>query len=179
MSDRPPDPDAVFGALPAPYVLLTPDFTIVQASDAFLRANGFERAQLLGRDIFSVFGARPADPQVNAATMDNLRASLVKVRNTAATDEMAVQRYDIPVPGQPGQRQQRYWSATNSPVLDDAGNVAYILHHVRDVTARVRGNARRDALLGLTDAWRDVRAPREIVLTALAILGELLGVSRV
>ncbi|WBS04168.1 PAS domain-containing protein [Pseudoduganella sp. SL102] len=179
MSDRTPDPAAVFGALPAPYVLLTPDFTIVLASDAFLRANGWQREQLIGRDVFAVFAALPTDPQANARTMANLHASLARVLDTRAPDEMAVQRYDIPLPGQPGLFQQKYWSAVNSPVLDDAGNVAYIVHYVKDVTARMRGTARRDALRSLADAWRDVRAPREIVRTALEILGEVLGVSRV
>ncbi|WP_165390776.1 ATP-binding protein [Pseudoduganella lutea] len=179
MSDRTPDPGAVFGALPAPYVLLTPDFTIVLASDAFLRANGYERAQLIGRNVFAAFGTLPDNPQANDATMANLRASLHKVLETKAPDAMPVQRYDLPVPGHPGELQQKYWSPVNAPVLDDAGNVTYIVHHVKDVTARVRGNARRDALVRLTDAWRDLRSPREIVLAGLAILGELLGASRV
>ena len=179
MSDQLPDPGALFGALPAPCLLLSPDFTIVQASDAYLRANGYRREQLVGRDLFAVYGAQPADPRANAGTMDKLRASLRKVLATGEPDEMAVQRYELPVPGKPGRFQQKHWVLANSPVPDAAGNVAWIVHHVRDVTARVRGTARRDALLSLADAWRDVRAPRDIVLAALAILGELLGVSRV
>lgn len=43
MSDRTPDLGDVFAALPAPYLLLTPDLTIAMASDAFLRASGSTR----------------------------------------------------------------------------------------------------------------------------------------
>ncbi len=179
MSDRTPDLGIVFNALPAPYLLLAADFTIVQATDAYLRANGTTRAQLIGRNCFDVFGGNSADRLDNDLTMANLRASLTRVLETRRPDAMPVQRYDIPAPDRPGEFLQRHWSPVNTPVLDDAGNVTAIVHYVKDVSARVRGNARRDALVRLSDAWRDLRSPREIVSAALAMLGELLGVDRV
>ncbi|WP_338771237.1 ATP-binding protein [Massilia sp. METH4] len=179
MSDRTPDLATVFGGLPAPYLLLAPDFTIVEATNAYVRANGTTRAELIGRDVFDVFRQHGSDSHKNTATLANLRASLLRVLETKAPDAMPVQRYDIPVQGRPGEFEEKYWNPVNSPVLDDAGNVAYIVHYVKDVTARVRGSARKEALVRLTDAWRDLSSPREIVFTALKVLGELLGVSRV
>jgi len=179
MSDRIPDLGAVIGALPAPYLLLAADFTIVQASNAYVRANGTTHEQLVGRNVLDVFGALPAASRANSDTMANLRASLLRVLETRAQDAMPVQRYGIPVSGRPGEFLEKHWSPVNTPVLDEAGNVTGILHYVKDVTARVRGYARRDALVRLTDAFRDLSSPREIVYTGLSILGELLGVSRV
>jgi PAS domain S-box-containing protein len=179
MSKRLPDPGLIFGALPAPYLLLAADFTIVDATGAYVRANGTTREQLVGRDMFEVFRQHGTDPEKNARTMANLRASLLRVLETGAPDAMPVQRYDIPVAGRPGEFEEKHWNPVNSPVLDDAGNVAYIVHYVKDVTARVRGSARREALVRLSEAWRDLGSPREIVYAGLKVLGELLGVSRI
>jgi serine phosphatase RsbU (regulator of sigma subunit) len=54
---------------------------------------------------------------------------------------MAVQRYDIPLPD--GTWDVRYWSPVNVPVLDDAGDVAFLLHRSDDITdyVRLRGEA--------------------------------------
>src|SRR4051794_27213433 len=94
----PPLPDfrLLFESTPGLYLVLTPDFTIVAASAAYLRATMTGRDQLLGRNIFEVFPDNPADP--TATGVANLRASLERVLRTGASDAMAVQRYDIPRP---------------------------------------------------------------------------------
>ncbi len=66
----------------------------------------------------------------------NLRASLLRVRDTGRPDSMALQRYDILVPHDGFA--VRYWSPVNVPVLDAAGRVEFILHQVLDVTDYVR-----------------------------------------
>jgi len=45
---------------------------------------------------------------------------------------MAVQQYDVR--NDKGEFELKYWSPTNSPVLDSNGNLLYILHRVVDVT---------------------------------------------
>ena len=48
---------------------------------------------------------------------------------------MPVQRYDIRRPeAEGGGFVERYWSPLNSPVLDEQGKVAYLVHRVEDVT---------------------------------------------
>ena len=49
---------------------------------------------------------------------------------------MAVQKYDIRRPD--GIFEERYWSPVNKPVLDEKGELVYIVHSVVDVTRRVR-----------------------------------------
>jgi PAS domain S-box-containing protein len=51
--------------------------------------------------------------------------------------------------------------------------------YFRDVTARKREEARRNALFELTDIFRDVTAPEEIMYQASELLGKTLKVSRV
>ena len=48
---------------------------------------------------------------------------------------MAVQKYDIRKPdAEGGSFETRHWSPLNTPVLDDAGVVKWIIHYVEDVT---------------------------------------------
>jgi PAS domain S-box-containing protein len=51
--------------------------------------------------------------------------------------------------------------------------------YFRDITARMREEARRTALLSLTEIFRDLRTPEEIMYKASEVLGTTLGVSRV
>ena len=51
--------------------------------------------------------------------------------------------------------------------------------YFRDITARMQEEARRTAFFTLTDIFRDLSAPDEIVYKAAEILGKTLGVSRV
>ncbi|WP_437282411.1 ATP-binding protein [Sorangium sp. So ce375] len=128
---------AIFEGIPGNYVVLRPDFTIVAASDAFLRAANTRREELLGRNAFDVFPDNPDD--LHATGTRNLRASFERVIQTGAPDSMAVQKYDIPRPeAEGGGFEERYWSPLNSPLLGPDGKVAYIIHRVEDVTEFVR-----------------------------------------
>jgi PAS domain S-box-containing protein len=138
-----PEPDyrRLFEATPVPYVVLTPDYTIVAANDARLRATMTTREAIIGRQLFDVFPDNPDDP--GATGVANLRASLARVMAEAKPDAMPVQKYDIPHPD--GGFEERYWAPLNVPVLDDHGKVTYIVHCVEDVTGLVktREQARR------------------------------------
>jgi PAS domain-containing protein len=52
------------------------------------------------------------------------------------TDNMAVLRYDIRNADGTG-FELRYWLPKNIPVLDEQGNISYIIHYVQDVTAQI------------------------------------------
>ncbi|WP_049876283.1 ATP-binding protein [Sorangium cellulosum] len=128
---------AIFEGIPGNYVVIRPDFTVVAASDAFLRAANIRREEFLGRHIFDVFPDNPDDP--HATGTRNLRASIERVIQMRAPDSMAVQKYDIPRPeAEGGGFEERYWSPLNSPLLGPDGRVAYIIHRVEDVTEFVQ-----------------------------------------
>jgi signal transduction histidine kinase len=125
---------ALFECLPGSYLVLNPDLTIMAVSDAYLHATMTQREQLLHRNVFDVFPDNPDLPTADGAA--NLRTSINRVLQTAETDTMAIQRYDVRRPD--GQFEERYWSSANSPVLSPTREIIYIVHRVEDVTGFVR-----------------------------------------
>ena len=132
-----PDFQTLFQCVPGLYLVLSPDFTIVAVSDAYLRATMTKREEILGRGIFEVFPDNPNDP--TATGVRNLRASLERVLRDKIPDTMAMQKYDIRKPqSEGGEFEERFWSPVNSPILDSDNEVSYIIHRVEDVTEFVR-----------------------------------------
>lgn len=130
-----PDPDfrALFESAPGLYLVLSPDLTIVAVSDAFLRATASERPAILGRDVFEAFPDDPDDP--GATGVANLRASLERVLAQRQPDVMEVQKFDVRRPrSEGGGFEARFWSSVNSPVLDAAGELRYIIRRVWSVS---------------------------------------------
>jgi PAS domain S-box-containing protein len=121
---------AVLEQAPWLYLILDPSFRIVAVSDAYLAATMTDREQIVGRHVLDVFPDNPDDP--GATGVSNLRASLERVRSRRKPDVMAVQKYDIRRPD--GEFEVRYWSPVNKPVLDERGELRYIIHRVEDVT---------------------------------------------
>ena len=135
-SHQSPDFRALFESAPGLYLVLTPDLTIVAASDAYLRATMTRREDIIGHGLFEVFPDNPSDP--TATGTRNLRASLERVRQDRVPDVMALQKYDVRRPASDGgEFEERYWSPTNSPMLSAVGDIDYIIHRVEDVSAFV------------------------------------------
>ncbi len=131
----------IFESVPGLYLVLTPAFEIVEASNAYLKATMTTR-DIIGKNIFDVFPDNPEDPKATGA--GNLRASLEMVLESRVADTMAIQKYDIRRPeSQGGEFEVRYWRPLNSPVLDSRGNVTYIIHHAEDVTDFVKLQQRK------------------------------------
>jgi signal transduction histidine kinase/ActR/RegA family two-component response regulator len=132
-----PDFRALFESAPGLYLVMTPSFEIVAASDAYLKATMTTRADILGRHLFDVFPDNPADP--TATGVRNLTTSLKRVLRDKRPDAMAIQKYDIRRPdSEGGSFEERYWSPVNSPVFRSDGEVLYIMHRVEDVTDFIR-----------------------------------------
>lgn len=144
MTDAEIDYAAVFQALPGAVALLTPELVYAAANEAFLRMSGRTSDQVVGRYLFDVFPDNPTDP--TATGMRNLEASLRRVVTTGERDAMALQRYDVEVPGRPGTWEERYWSPVNAPVHGPDGSVVLVVHRVEEVTEliRARGGAGGD-----------------------------------
>ncbi len=125
---------SLFESLPGLYLVLTPGYNIVAASDAYLKATLTEREAIVGRNLFEVFPDNPNDPTADGAR--NLRASLERVAEHHASDTMAIQKYDVRRPD--GTFDEKYWSPINSPLLGADRQMLYIIHRVEDVTDFVR-----------------------------------------
>ncbi len=121
------DLDALFASAPSPYVLLDPELRIVWANLAYLHVTGRDRDTLIGRIITEEF---PAPPDTVSDQM--LRASFRRVLATGKTDHLPLIPYPIVTNG--GQLEERYWSATHTPILGAQGRVEFILQNTMDVT---------------------------------------------
>lgn len=147
-----PNFQLLFEALPHLVLVLTPgpDFIMVAANEGRLRGTNTRREDCIGRSIFEVFGRNPDGQSEFGAGV--LRASLERVVQTGKPDRMAITKYDIPRPASEGDGfEVRYWSPLNVPVLDDRGEVRYIIHQTEDVTDQVLAEQHSRTHLKLAD----------------------------
>jgi PAS domain S-box-containing protein len=131
----------IFESAPALFLVLGTDenFTILDASNAMLRATYTEREAIVGRPVSEVFPDNPEEP--GATGKANLHASLKRVLAERRPDTQAVQKHDIRRPKSSGVGfEERYWSPVNAPVFGDNGQMLYIVHRVEDVTEFVTAN---------------------------------------
>jgi|GEM_PF-4805441 len=129
---------ALFEYAPGLYLVVLPEnYEIAAVSEAYLKATMTKREEIMGKTLFEVF---PDDPGLKGATgVRNLSASLERVKTNKRADVMAVQHYPIRKPKeQGGDFEDRFWSPINSPVFDQNGEIAYIIHRVEDVTEYTR-----------------------------------------
>jgi PAS domain S-box-containing protein len=155
--------EALFSASPNPYVLLDLSLTIVGMNDAYLHVTMRKREDLLGRNMFEAF---PSDP--DSSSHRQLRGSLEKVVREKTADYLSLIEYAIPLPSGQG-FEERYWSATHTPLFNHNGEMTFILQHTVDVTElhRLRNLARTTILpsgpsaLIETDMFRRAQAVQE------------------
>ena len=123
-----------FDASPNPYVLLTPDLKIAGVNQAYLDATRSERSALIGRPLFAAFDGGPGEEAPE--NVRQVQASLEKARDTRQRDHLAVVRFSMPIVGPDGEEafEERLWSATHTPVLNEQGGVSFLLQHTTDVT---------------------------------------------
>ena len=125
---------AAFEASTNPYMLLTPDLRYAGMNAAYLAAVGMRREDLIGRPVFDVFTG--GDSSEGTANAQQLRSSFEKVLATGERDHLALIRFAIPVTQADGSvsHEERFWSASHTPLHDAAGNIVLILQHTSDIT---------------------------------------------
>ena len=116
------------------YVVVDTTGRIVGMTDAYLEATQRTRSQLVGENIVEAFPDDPDDPDANGNQV--LSDSLDRCFNSAKVEYLAIQRYDINLPGQGFV--ERYWRPVNAPVIGSNGKVQYVIHGSEDVTESVR-----------------------------------------
>jgi len=114
------------------YLVISPSLRIVAATDAFLAETFTSRDDIVGKGIFEAF---PGDPNnEDTSSVDHWRHSLETVLESRLPHTMAMQRYDIRMPGDDGAFTVRYWCPSNVPILDEVGEVQLIIHITEDIT---------------------------------------------
>lgn len=128
-----PDYTALFAASPYPYLLIAPDFTIIGANPAYLRATGKMQEEVVGKHIFEAFPANPED--TDATNLDEVRTSIELAISTRKPHTSALLRYAVPRDTPDGVVfDERYWSAVHTPVFTENGDVAFVSQNAVDVT---------------------------------------------
>jgi len=162
------DYEAVFNSLFAPFVVLTPDLVVAAANEAYLRATGRSRDEVVGRPIFAAFPG--VSNGTNAEELEPVRASLERVLTKHTSDVVPLVRREVERSDRPGEYEERYWHVVNVPVLDKDGDVRFIVNRCEDITSLVR------AARGDRDGNGEVR-PDELHRQIFAHARELAGVS--
>lgn len=117
---------------PAMFLILSPEFKILTASDLYLQAIDAKREELVGKYIFDAFPNNPDYPEADG--MKNIHASLLEVLRTKKPHHMLLQRYDVPDRSNEGKSLTRYWDTSHTPVLDENGAISYIIQLANNVT---------------------------------------------
>jgi PAS domain S-box-containing protein len=134
--ERDPAPGAawsrIFGAAPAPLLLLSPDLVVLSASDEWLAATGTSPEHAVGRPVTDVLAS------------STLAACLQRARGTGRPTVAAAVRADVRRPD--GTTTERWWDVRAVPVTGGNGDVAVLFVRTDDVTARPAASAGTRAL---------------------------------
>jgi PAS domain S-box-containing protein len=124
----------LFEAIPGLHIVLSPDFKIVAASDAYIAATMKKRAELLGRIFFEVFPDNPEDVKNNAGY--SLQGALQTVLDQKKALHTPLRKYKVQKPD--GTFETKYWSSEDKPLFNENNEVQYILHSVTEITDLIR-----------------------------------------
>ena len=136
-----------------PTIVVQPDapkFTIVNVSRSYLEITGIPLTNLVG---FGLLEAFPANPHIEENGADQLKESLTEALVTKRETVLDARRYDIHVPGT-NRWEARYWTATNSPILNEQGEVECIVHITQDVTTTYHLAQKKTLEFNIAEAQR-------------------------
>jgi PAS domain S-box-containing protein len=119
-----------------------PGFTILDANIAYLTSTNSTREELIGHSVFGAFPANPTDEV--SKNIERTIFSFEQAILTKHTHTMSNYRYDIPIRGTE-EFEERYWTTSNTPVLDERGNVAFLIHSPQNVTELNKSRQREQA----------------------------------
>jgi PAS domain S-box-containing protein len=121
---------STFKALPDPYLIISPNLSILAASDAYLLATSTTRKEITGKFMAEVFS-------LHSGQINPLQDCLQKVLATGKPRELIMHQYDgAGKLSAEGYTDEKHWFTLNTPVLNEHGQVLYIIHKISEV----RGN---------------------------------------
>ncbi len=132
----------LFANVPETMVVVSPELKILAATNAYLKLTMRQRDDIVGKHFLL-----EAFPDSQFSYEDNpVRKSLEKALQTRKTDYMEIIRYAIARPeSEGGGMYEAFWEASHTPVLNEAGNVEYLIQYTRDVTEREKAKKAAEA----------------------------------
>jgi PAS domain S-box-containing protein len=128
---------SIISASPTPSLILNanaPDFTIAGVNEAFLHLTNSERHHIIGKRIFDAFPQKADDSSSKRKKI--IYNSLVHAFLVKKAHKITLLRYDMPVK-QAKSHGARFWNFDTYPILDDTGQVKFIIQNPVDVTQMV------------------------------------------
>lgn len=130
-----PESIKVFETLPYRCLVLSPDFRVLTASDAYLKLVGKSRAVMLG---WNVFEFHKQNANWLRAMEAGLESSMQLALETRQQHTMPVIKFYIPNWDDPeSTTTESYWKISHTPVCNDAAEVLYLIHDILNITAQV------------------------------------------
>jgi two-component system sensor histidine kinase VicK len=110
-----------------------PHFTILAVSDTYLHLVHAKRDEILNKGLFEAFPGSAEDP----TERDRVLEAFALVINTKEILIGNVFTYEI-FNADNGIHEQHYWKNIDEPVLDEEGNVAYIINTTTNITVEIK-----------------------------------------
>ena len=132
-----------FEALPGIHILIDTDmplYSVLAVTQGLLNIQPhlFSREEILNKPFFEAF---PQSVEVTSlAGEDSIRSSFKYVITNKKQHTLNVQRYEVPDDN--GGFTERWWSAVNNPVLNDDGEVIYIIQSSLEITEQIIADKR-------------------------------------
>ena len=113
----------IYAGSPNAYLVLTPDFKIINGNDAFVEMARIERDVFAGRYMFHAFPGNDDEENTGVA---NLLESFNRVLKLKRVDTLKTQRYDVQ--NSQGIWETRSWDGTSFPVTEKKSITGIVLH---------------------------------------------------
>lgn len=127
-----------------------PNFTMVEANQAFFDITGSDRSRVIGNSVFA--GFMRFEGEITSKGQKVLRDCLERSLLLRRKQRCALQRYDLKTAEG---FDVRFWTYETSPLLDEDGDVRYLVVNVVDVTGSVLAEAEEKSIDPLIDAYPD------------------------
>lgn len=114
----------VFETVPELYLILSPDFRILTATNIFLKSTNNKREDIQGKYIKELFSGKHI---FSNDGIQKLHHSLEWVSINKIPHQVGIAQEEVQDPGRDDFDIKKYWKVTNTPVLNDDGSVHYII----------------------------------------------------
>ncbi|MDI6854299.1 MAG: PAS domain S-box protein [Deltaproteobacteria bacterium] len=159
--------EAFFSHNITPLVFLDPEFNFLRVNEAYARACQRDAQEFIGRNHFELY----PDPEVEAIFR--------RVVETKSSYVALAKPFEFPDHPEWG---VTYWDWSLAPILDEVGEVDFLVFSLNDVTERKRAELeaeRQNALIaGINGIFREAlrcETEEELAATCLAVAEELTG----
>ncbi|KUG08321.1 PAS domain-containing protein [Solirubrum puertoriconensis] len=149
----------LFRSLPDALLLMGPDGTILDNTDAHVAASLKPREEVVNRHLFEAY------PSVDQNQGDEIERSHEHVRQHLQPHTMPVIRYDLAKPD--GGLEEMYWQATHYPIFDADGKLQYILQRTQNITEQYQAAQRAQEM---QTALNEAQEYARFVLGAVPVL---------